>query len=309
MSTSVTSSSIPTETQFMQGRSLHPSFFGTLRGELFKIRKQWMTWIMLVLLACIIAVPYIVVGTVPRIKNELLNTPLQLFYNLAQSDLAVLRIFIGIFLLVLTARVFGQEYQLGTIRILLARGVGRLQLLGAKLLAVVIVALLVLVAGLLFNAILTCIYLLAVVGNFNPLNSLTSTFWSDTGMYLLTVLISMGVTILLAMAVSVVGRSLSIGLSASLAWFPIDNFGVFFLIIAFRLTHNTFWENISAYLLGPNLNQMPIALARDPANTSSIGIGPLVNVSGTHTLLVALVYAVIFVVVAVVLTWKRDVKE
>jgi ABC-2 type transport system permease protein len=309
MSTSITSSSSLPETQFTQGRSLHPSFFGTLRGELFKIRKQWTTWLMLALLAGIIALPYIVEGSVPHLKDELLTTPLHLYYNLAQSDLAVLRIFIGIFLLVLTARVIGQEYQLGTIRILLARGVGRLQLLGAKLLAVVIVALLVLIGGLLFNAILTCIYTLALAGNFTPFNALTSTFWSDTGTYLLTVLISMGVTILLAMAVSVAGRSLSIGLSASLAWFPIDNFGVLFLIIAFRLTHNTFWENISAYLLGPNLNQMPVAIARDPSTTSSIGINPLVNVDGTHTLLVALVYAVIFIVVAVVLTWKRDVKE
>jgi ABC-2 type transport system permease protein len=309
MSTSVTSPSTSAETQFMQGRSLHPSFFGTVRGELFKIRKQWTTWIMLVLLAGIIALPYIVEGSVPRLKNELLTTPLHLFYNLMQTDLSILRIFIGIFLLVLMARVFGQEYQLGTIRILLARGVGRLQLLGAKLLAVIIVALLVLIAGLLLNALLIYIFTLALAGNMNAFNSLTSTFWSDAGTYLLTVLISMGVTILLAMAVSVVGRSLSFGLSASLAWFPIDNFGTIFLILAFRLTNNTFWENVSAYLLGPNLNQMPVALARDPANTTSIGITPLVNVNGTHTLLVALAYAVIFVAVAVVLTWKRDVKE
>ncbi len=309
MSTSITSPSLSAETQFMRGGSLHPSFLGTMRGELFKIRKQWTTWIMLILLAGIIILPYIVEGSVPRIKNELLTTPLHLFYNLMQNDLAVLRIFIGIFLLVLTARVFGQEYQLGTIRILLARGVGRLQLLGAKLLAVIVVALLVLIAGLLLSAILTCVFMLALAGNFNAFNSLTSTFWSDAGIYLLTVLISMGVTILLAMAVSVVGRSLSFGLSASLAWFPIDNFGTIFLILAFRLTNNMFWENISAYLLGPNLNQMPVALARDPSNASSIGISPLVTVNGTHTLLVTLAYAIIFAVVAVVLTWKRDVKE
>ena len=36
---------------------------------------------------------------------------------------------------------------------------------------------------------------------------------------------------------------------------------------------------------------------------------PLVPVDGPHTLWVALVYAVIFATVALVLTWKRDVKE
>lgn len=308
MSTVMTPTSAQTE--YMQGRSLKPSFWGTTRGELFKIRKQWTTWIMLVLLAGIIAAPYIVEGTVQRIKDEVTSTPLHLLYNVSQSDLAVLRIFVGIFLLILTARVFGQEYQLGTIRILLARGVGHLHLLFAKLLAVAIVALLVLIAGLILNAALTVVFVLALSGNLNAFNTLTSTFWSDTGNYLLTVMISMGVTILLAMAVSVVGRSLSFGLSAALAWFPIDNLGsLIFLMLAYRLTGNAFWQNVSAYLLGPNLNQMAVALARDPTNTTSIGVPPLVSVSGTHTLLVTLAYAVVFLAVSIVLTWKRDVKE
>lgn len=306
MSAVITSTQAPS----VQSRSLKPSFFGTTRGELFKIRKQWTTWLMLILLAGIIAAPYIIEGTVSRLKNELLTTPLHFFYTLVQSDLAVLRVFIGIFLLILTARVFGQEYQLGTIRVLLARGVGRLQLLFAKLLAVVIVALLTLLAGLLLNVALTCIFTLALAGNLNGFNALTSTFWSDNANYLLTVLISMGVTILLAMAVSVAGRSLAIGLSAALAWFPVDNVGSLILLtLAYRLTGNTSWQNVSAYLLGPNLNQMPAALARDPSLTTTIGIPPLVNVDGAHTLLVTLAYAVVFLAVAVILTWKRDVKE
>src|SRR2546429_1109115 len=72
----------------------------------------------------------------------------------AQSGLAILRAFGGIFLIILTARVIGLEYQLGTIRILLARGVGRLQLLLVKLLTIVLVALLILVVGLLLNVAL-----------------------------------------------------------------------------------------------------------------------------------------------------------
>jgi len=41
----------------------------------------------------------------------------------------------------------------------------------------------------------------------------------------------------------------------------------------------------------------------------SVGITPLVDVDGNHTLLVALVYSLVFAVIAVVLTWRRDVKE
>jgi hypothetical protein len=120
---------------------------------------------------------------------------------------------------------------------------------------------------------------------------------------------SMGVTILLAMAVSVVGRSLSFGLGAALAWFPADNIGIVLFVLGYRVTHNDFWQNVTAYFLGPNLNVMPTVLLPANIQANSIGITPLVNVDGTHAVLVTLVYAVIFAVVAIVLTWRRDVKE
>jgi len=120
----------------------------------------------------------------------------------------------------------------------------------------------------------------------------------------------MGVTILLAAAVTIVGRSLSFGLSASLGWFTADTLGSFiFLTLAFRITRSDFWLNISAYLLGPNLNVIPTVLIPAQFKANSLGIPPLVPVDGTHTLLVTLGYAIVFAVTAVVLTWRRDVKE
>ncbi len=97
----------------------------------------------------------------------------------AQSGLAILRAFGGIFLIILTARVIGLEYQLGTIRILLARGVGRLQLLLVKLLTIVLVALLILVVGVLLNVALMYGLVLILAGNVNAFNALTSTFWNN----------------------------------------------------------------------------------------------------------------------------------
>jgi ABC-2 type transport system permease protein len=298
-------------TSTLAGRtSLHtatPSFFGLLSGELFKIRKQWTTWIMLALLACIMALPNLVIMSVSRVKTEVATVPLNALYRITGIDLPVMRVFIGFFLLILTARVFGLEYQLGTIRIILGRGVGRLQLLSAKLLAVVLVALAVFVASLLYESIWSVILFLGLAGNLNVLNAATSTFWSDTGMFMLTVLISMGATILLAMAVTTVGRSLSFGLSASLSWFAVDNFGVIIMALAFRLTGNDFWQNVTAYFLGPNLNLMQAVVVS--SHPSPVGITPSVPIDGTHTLVVTLVYSLIFAVTAVVLTWRRDVKE
>ena len=284
-----------------------PSFLGLVRGEFFKISRQWAIWLMLVLLLGVIILPYLITFTIQNVKESIQHNPLYFLTIRMESNVSVLRVFIGIFLLVLAATVIGREYQLGTIRILLARGVGRLQLLAAKVLTVTLFGLAVLIVGLLLNIALMCIVLALVSGNLDAFKAINNTFWNDTWLYVLSTLISMGVTILLATALSVAGRSLAIALSASLVWFPIDNIGTEFLYLADRLTHNDFWLNISAYLLGPNLNQMPVALVGTKA--LGIGITPLVQVDAAHTLYVALVYAIIFAVVATVLMWKRDVRE
>lgn len=308
MSTSTMTTAVKAEQRPTQPmHSATPSFLGIVRGEFFKIGHQWATWIMTFLLVCVNLLPYILTFTAKDPGQSLKQTPLSFYYNHFEGGLAIMRVFGGIFLIVLTATAIGQEYQLGTIRILLARGVGRLQLLAAKLLMVVIVGLLIIVGCLLLNALATVLVVLILAGDLNSLNSLTPTFWSDVQVYLLTILVSMGASILMATAMAVIGRSLTLGLSLALAWFPVDNIGTIFLVLAMRLTHQDFWLNITGYLLGPTLNKMPAVVGSSSAFT--IGTQPFVTVTGTQTLLVALVYSVVFAVVAVVLTWRRDVKE
>jgi hypothetical protein len=154
-----------------------------------------------------------------------------------------------------------------------------------------------------------CLVISLISGNLQALNAITPEFWLNTGLYLLTVLISMGASILMSAAMGAIGRSLSIGMSASLAWFPVDNMGMLFMLLAARLTHNDFWNQITTYFLGPNLNIMPIVLLPAQLNANSIGIPPLAPVNGPHTLWITLAYALVFATVAIVLTWKRDVKE
>ena len=292
------------QTQF---HSATPSFAGILRGEIFKVTRQWTTWIMLILLACFLIGPYLLMLAGQNAKASLDTAPLPFLLQRVEANLTVLRVFSGFFLLILSARVIGLEYQLGTIRILLARGVSRLQLFGAKLLAIVIFALLVLIGGLLLDALLTIATVAILAGNLNALNALTSTFWSDTWLYIVTIMISMGATILLGAAMNAIGRSQVFGLSASLVWFPADNIGTIVMLLAFRLTHNNFWQNVTGYFLGPILNNMPTYLL--PGEPLTIGAQPLVTISSTQALLVTLAYCVIFAGVAIVLTWKRDVQE
>lgn len=305
MSTVITTAGVGSS----QLRTATPSFLGIVRGELLKVSRQWLTWIMLALLAGGTIFAHLLTFSIPSAKANLSKAPLHFLYNEMEVSFSILRIFGGIFIIILTAYLIGMEYQYGTVRILLARGVGRLQLLFAKLVALVIIALALVIGLILLNSVMICLIIDLIGGNLQALNAITPAYWSNTSLYLLTVLISMGVSMLMATAMSAIGRSLSIGMSASLAWFPVDNLGMLFLLLAQRLTLNDFWPSITAYLLGPNLNVMPQVVLPAQLKANSIGIPPLTTVNGAHTLWVALVYGIIFAAVALVLTWKRDVKE
>jgi len=308
----VSSVTTSTMTERVTLQHAKPRFFGLVSGEFFKVGRMWSTWITLVLLLGVICLPYLVSLTT-NIPDRIHADALSFYYDEMQVNLSVLRVFIGFFLIILTASVFGREYQLGTIRILLARGVGRLQLLLAKLLTVVLIALSVLIIGLSLNVLLMVSLVSIKTGNLNSLQALTPDFWHNTSLYLLTVLISMGTTILMAMAMTALGRSLTFGLSAAMAWFPADNLVVIIMLLGYRLTHNDFWRNITAYFLGPNLNVMPKVILpvhlTQAVEANTIGMTPNVTVDGTHTLLVTLVYSLVFLVLSLYLTWKLDVKE
>jgi ABC-type transport system involved in multi-copper enzyme maturation permease subunit len=239
-------------------------------------------------------------------------------------DLSVLRIFVGVFVLIATALLVGQEYQNGTIRVLLSRGVDRVQLLLAKLLAMSVLALGVLAAGLVVVTLSTLLGIQIAVGSLDSLKVLNGDFWHSMWIYLLTVLISVGVSILLAACVAVVGRSLAFGVSAAIGWFAADNIGVLVMLLVYRFTQNDFWNQITGYFLGPTLNTMAAAVVPGlPISVTApngavvqttfpaqvIGFPPLVTYDGAHALVLTLVYAVVFFAVAAILTWRRDVKE
>jgi ABC-2 type transport system permease protein len=306
-------------------RATRPSFPGIVSGEIFKqTRSRPVLWLAILVLVTA-ALPALFLALSPETKSQLSGpTPGIFYFTVMNINLSVLRIFVGVFVLIATALLVAQEYQNGTIRILLGRGVDRVQLLLAKLVAMSLLALGLLAVGLVVVTGSTLLGIQVAAGNLDSLKVLNGDFWHSTWIYLLTVLISVGVSILLAACVAVVGRSLAFGVSAAIGWFAADNIGVLVMLLVFRFTQNEFWEQITGYFLGPILNTMPAVVVPGlPVTLMSpngaaingafpaqvIGFPPLVNYDGTHALLVALIYGVVFLAIAVILTWRRDVKE
>ncbi len=306
MSTAV---SVPAPTSTLID-SPRPSFAGIVRGELFKVSRQLSTWVLAALLLGAICLPYLVELS-SNFKEGMQQSPTWAIYKTLGTDMLGLKVFGGAFMIIVTARLIGMEYSGGTIRVLLGRGVGRLQLLFGKLTALTIIALGMVIVTLALDLLLAVVLSLIAAGNMDLFKSATGAFWSDAGMYLLLAPLSLGVTILMATAVTVVGRSLIIGLSVGMLWYPAENFSIIFLVLGYRLTNSDFWRLLSGNFLGLNLNAMPAIILpqrASPATNFSFST-PLVPVDGGHTLLVAALFAVVFAVVAIVLTARRDVKE
>jgi hypothetical protein len=293
-----------------------------LRGELRKLVHLRIAWVLaaLYLLLLIGSQLLLLSGSGAQ---ALRRDPLGSFYNLMEGDLSLVRIFSGIILLILAAHVIGLEYQQGTIRVLLGRGVGRLQLLGAKVAALVVVALAIMAGGMLIELVFGWGIVSGVAGSAQPWKVLGAEFWTDVEFYLLCVLLNAGVTLLLGVAASVVGRSLSFGLAVGLSWFAVDNLARIPLSLLGRFTGSDVWGKATGLLLGPVLNRLPDEIAppyhvtaigpHGPVTiatpVSGFGLEPLIPVSGTQALLVVLAYSAVFAMAAIVLTRRRDVLE
>jgi len=309
MSTTVTvTPSAPTATRLHSAR---PSFVGIVRGEVFKVSRQISTWILGLLYLGAIFLPYLVLLASGRTRTQVRDDPMSALYSVLGVDMVILKVFGGALIIVVTARLIGMEYSGGTIRVLLSRGVGRLQLLFGKLTALTIIALGMVIVTLALDLLLAGLLSIINVGDLDLFKPATSAFWSDAGTYLLLALLSLGVTILMATAVTVVGRSLIVGLSVAMLWYPAENFSIIFLVLGQRLTNSDFWYLLSGNFLGLNLNAMPAIILpqrASPATNFSFST-PLVPVDGGHTLLVPALFAIAFAIVSIVLTARRDVKE
>ena len=286
-----------------------PSFFGILRGEAIKLRRQLSFWLLLAGGFVLLAITVVGISTAEGFAETAKNDPAAYAHQMLDLYGTIFQIGSGILLLLVGSRLIAMEYSSGTIRIAYARGVGRLKLLLGKVVFLAILGILllagyVLVAG----GIVAAIYANAS-GGFAGLDKLPSGVWGDVEYWLMVQGISMGIAILLAAAAAGLGRGLAFAMAASLAFFPIDNFLVGILALTARATkHDSPWTNITEYLLGPNLNVVLNLI--EPAPTGiQVFAPPLNQVDGRHALIVIGVWAVVFAAIAIFRAVRPDVLE
>jgi hypothetical protein len=145
-------------------------------------------------------------------------------------------------------------------------------------------------------------------GGLSPLEHVSTEAWQNV---LRTVAFNAGnifLVVLLAAAAAALGRSLPFALAGSLALFPADNFLVVICSLIGRATgHSWPWNDVTQWLLGPNLNMVQnLWLTTRPRAAFA---SPLVQVDLTHVLVVIGAWVAGFAVIALVRTLRPDVLE
>ena len=293
----------------MSGIVRRPSFFGAVRGEALKLSRQLSFWLMLAGAIVLLVIMTLAVSSAQNIQDQLKTDPTSWAYGARDIFGTVFQIGSGIFLLIIGSRLFAMEYSSGTIRILYARGMGRLSLLLAKMLILAVIGIALLAAYLVVAGGILAALVNAWSGSLAPLQQLPNEFWQDIEMWALVEGMSMGIAILMAAAAAGIGRSLAFAMAASLAFFPVDNFSVILEALGSRITRQDHpWLNISQYQLGPNLNTV-LNLIEPGHHARAAFATPLTPVDATHALVVIGAFALGFAAIAVVRAVRPDVLE
>jgi ABC-2 type transport system permease protein len=289
--------------------ALRPSFYGTIRGEVLKVSRQLSFWLMLGGAFVLLAIITLAISSASNIQDQLKTDPTGFAYGARDVFGTIFQIGSGIFLLIVGSRLFAMEYSSGTIRIIYARGTGRVRLLLAKMLTLAFIGIVLLVGYVVLAGVILALLANAWTGSISPLQHLPTQFWQDLEMWGVVQGMSMGIAILMAAAAAGIGRSLAFAMAASLAFFPVDNFSVILEALGSRITRQDHpWLNISEYQLGPNLN-IVLHLIEPGHHARAAFAAPLTPIDGTHALVVIGAFALAFAVIAVGRAVRPDVLE
>src|SRR3979411_1054111 len=118
----------------MSSATMRPRFFGTVRGEALKVSRQLSFWLMLAGSVVLLAIITLAITSASNLQDQLKSDPTAWAYGARDICGTIFQIGSGILLLIVGSRLFAMEYSSGTIRIIYARGTGRVRLMLAKML-------------------------------------------------------------------------------------------------------------------------------------------------------------------------------
>ena len=215
-------------------------------GEWYKLRRRWIPWILLGIFIFVTqAILLIDYTSLDAGDPSAFGLP----SNIAQATTGPT--FLILLMMILAASVIGAEYGLGTLRVTLARGVGRWQLLSAKLIMLMAVAL----AGIIVIGVLVGIATL-LMGIIAPAEEVRLIV-ADTGAWIDTVLgagkavYAVAPYIALAAFLAVVTQSTAQGIALSLGYYILEQ--ILPSILAATSDWDWMWDVLDVALLRFNI--------------------------------------------------------
>jgi ABC-2 type transport system permease protein len=274
-----------------------------IRAELFKLRKRKMTWIMIIVLAAFFSLVFfafygITANPPARMPQEahetmrnLISFPdaFKIIFSTAQN--------IGTILLtIIVASSVGNEYGWGSIRQTLIRRGIRYQYVLSKLVAFIVYALI----GIIITFIIGfCLGLLTTQWINGALNwdFITVSYIGELFTMYGWTFYSLFVYMLLAILLSLVGRSAIVGIGGTLGYYLVES-----IAISIFNQSGGWLSEIPNYLIGHNISAiLPTTLMQGPF--AALGALP----STLYASIVLAIYCVVFLGLSLYLFKRRDV--
>ncbi|MGH7642047.1 MAG: ABC transporter permease [Candidatus Dormibacteria bacterium] len=284
-----------------------PTFSGAVRGELSKLRRNRPTVVMTVLGLLFLALVMLLFATVPQFRQSLVHHPQAGVYMLLHPLEIILAAGAGIAVLLTGSRLLGMEFDLGTVRVLFARGTGRQQLLLAKIAVLCLYGLLLVVGFSALSALGIVVVVQHQTGTLSALQALPVAEWESVGGAILSCAVSVISCAFLALAMAALLRSVTGGMLLAMLFFPIDNALSIALAQLTILTKVNAWKDASAFLYGPNLNHLPTLLQVHQSSPLTTLTVPAVPTALPETIIVILAWWVALVLLAMASMGRRDV--
>ena len=263
--------------------------------EIRKLIRRPMTWVIFGLPAALGAAWFPIAYLISRAQGSLASLGPHLFPpGYIENTFAVLTMLGTICVAVLAASVVGSEYGWGTIRVLIGTGTPRARLLGGKVVALAVAVAAWIVTS--FAAItLSSIVVTALSGHPVSFGNTDAAWFGQLGLMFGRTWLVLEAWLAIAVAASVVGRSLAAGIAVPIVWQVVETV----LSAVAPLAGN----------LGTRISELLIAVsARTFEIHDTFGTPRLVPgaISETQALLVLAGYVVVMLALAFLVFVRRD---